>query len=160
MGAQQSLSIDVTAVPAARVKRPTGHRRAEVLLAVGPAGLGSDAAERLLERALAVAGFAQETFRVVSAVEALQAGRWQRRSHVQRLVIAFGVEAASVLLRRPVALGLERGRVRPMPDGGRLLVTEQPKTVLGLSDSVARGREYRRLVNDLMLAVPHTRLAA
>jgi hypothetical protein len=157
---QHNLPLDAVAAPSARAPRSAVRHQAEVLLAVGPAGIGSADAERLLERALADAGFATEAFRMVSAAEALQAGRWRRPSRAARLIIAFGVEAASVLLRRPVALGLERGRVRPMPDGRCLLVTEQPKTILGLSDAVARGREYRRLVNDLMLALPHTRLAA
>ena len=61
---------------------------------------------------------------------------------------------------RPVSLNLERGRLRPLPDGGRILVTEHPTAILRLSDPVARGREYRRLVNDLLMAVPHRRLAA
>ena len=75
-------------------------------------------------------------------------------------VVAFGAEAACAFLGRPVSLNLERGRVRPLPDGGRVLVTEHPRAILGLTDPVARGREYRRLVNDLLLAVPHRRLAA
>jgi hypothetical protein len=41
-----------------------------------------------------------------------------------------------------------------------VLLTEHPSAILRLSDPLARGREYRRLVNDLMMAVPCRRLAA
>jgi hypothetical protein len=103
---------------------------------------------RLLDRALSESGLAQLS---PEAVEDLH-------PH-DRLVIAFGAEAATMLLRRPIGLNLERGRLRPL--GGRqLLVTEHPEVILRQSDPVARGREYRRLVSDLQQAVPMPRSLA
>jgi hypothetical protein len=100
---------------------------------------------RLLERALTESGLARLAPELVE----------QSGPH-DRLVIAFGTEAATMLLRRPVGLNLERGRLRPF--GGRqLLVTEHPGMILRQSDPVARGREYRRLVSDLQQAVPMPR---
>jgi hypothetical protein len=130
-----------------------------VVLVAGAAGLGSDAAHRLLERALADSGLAVHEPAGARA-GSLPPAHWRRRGVQPRLVVAFGAEAAAELLRRPVSLALERGKVRAMPDGGRLLVTEHPKEILRQSDPVARGREYRRLVNDLLMAVPHRRRLA
>jgi DNA polymerase len=59
-----------------------------------------------------------------------------------------------------VSLALERGRIMPLEDGSRLLVTAHPATILALADATAQGREYRRLVTDLLLAVPYLRRAA
>jgi hypothetical protein len=132
------------------------HERTQLFLVAGP---GTDGAERLLERALADSGLALHAPRRVPGAELLPPAHWQRRLP-PRTVIAFGAEAAGAVLSRPVSLNLERGRLRPLPDGGRLLVTEHPRAILRLADPVARGREYRRLVNDLLMAVPHRRLAA
>ena len=77
-----------------------------------------------------------------------------------RLIVAMGTEIASALLRRPINLAIERGRVLTTPQGTRVLATEHPATILGLVDGVAKGREYRRLVNDLQHAVPVQRRAA
>ena len=104
---------------------------------------------RLLAGALEESGLARTAPRLV-----------QGDVPVADLVIAVGAEAAAMLLRRPVSLALERGRLRPLGARGRLLVTEHPDVVLRLSDPIARGRDYRRLVADLQLAVPMPRLAA
>jgi uracil-DNA glycosylase family 4 len=77
-----------------------------------------------------------------------------------QLVVALGAVAAEALLERPVSLALERGRIMPLEDGSRLLVTAHPATILALADATAQGREYRRLVTDLLLAVPYLRRAA
>ena len=109
-------------------------------------------AGRLLDRALADAGLDGEALPRVLAppASALSVG----------LIVALGADAASSLLRRPINLALERGRILALPHGGRLLVTEQPSAIMGLVDGVARGREYRRLVNDLLHVVPFQRRAA
>ena len=103
---------------------------------------------RLLERALEESGLARLSPRMIE-------GPVPR----DRLVIAFGAEAATMLLRRRVGLNLERGRVRPL-GSGQLLVTEHPDVILRQADPVARGREYRRLVSDLQQAVPMLRALA
>ena len=103
---------------------------------------------RLIERALVESGLARFSPQV--AVGSPPRGR---------LVIAFGAEAAASLLRRPVGLNLERGRLRSV-GGTCVLVTEHPDAILRHSDPVARGREYRRLVNDLQQAVPMPRRIA
>lgn len=105
----------------------------------------SSEAMRLLDRALAESGLARLAPQVVDGAPPRD-----------RLVIALGAKAATMLLRRPVGLNLERGRLRPF-DGRQLLVTEHPEMILRQSDPVARGREYRRLVSDLQQAVPMPR---
>jgi hypothetical protein len=126
---------------------------AEIIVVTGAAGLFGDAAIRLLDRALAESGLGQHDPRVVAALRCPE-------SQPPDVAVALGPQVGSRLLRRPVSLALERGRLRPLPEGGRVLLTEHPSAILRLSDPLARGREYRRLVNDLMMAVPCRRLAA
>ena len=135
-----------------------GARGATVFLVTG--GIHGEGAARLLERALADSGLAAHDPVECATPAGLPPSLWRRRAEAARLVVALGADAAAGLLGRPVSLSLERGRVRPLPDGGRLLVTEHPRAILRLADRVAQGREYRRLVNDLMLAMPHRPLAA
>jgi hypothetical protein len=111
----------------------------------------------LLERALAEAGLAHAKLHHASLGPQLWA---DVRTRSPRLVVAIGRPAAEALLGRTIRLSLERGRVMTFGDGRRLLLTESPAAVLGLPDAVARGREYRRLVNDLLHAVPYGRRAA
>jgi hypothetical protein len=125
---------------------PPRQVRPVLVLAPGPRPTGD--AMRLLERALSESGLARLSPRIV-----------ERVNPRDRLVIAFGAEAATMLLRRPVGLNLERGRLRPI-EGRQLLVTEHPEVILRQSDAVARGREYRRLVSDLQQAVPMPRSLA
>ena len=120
-----------------------------VVLALGPGPRPSTDAIRLLARALEELGLARTAPRLVHG-DVPDAD----------LVIAVGVEAAAMLLRRPVSLAFERGRLRSLGGRRRLLVTEHPDMVLRLSDPIARGRDYRRLVADLQLAVPMPRMAA
>lgn len=131
-----------------------------VFLVTGTGGPGSEAAGRLLARALSDSGLAAHEPQEIDSRAGLPRTNRQCPTALPRLVIAFGAEAAARFLNRPVSLNLERGRLRPLPEGGRLLLTEHPNAILRLADPVARGREYRRLVNDLLIAVPHRRLAA
>jgi DNA polymerase len=140
-------------------------------------------AARLLARALADAGLDQAALYRTSAVKHAKRRRCQGRSlpvapepdeiaacrrwlDLERalvrpqLIVALGTVAAGALLERPVALGLERGRIMPLEDGSRLLVTAPPAAIVAIPDPTAQGREYRRLVSDLLLAVPYLRRAA
>lgn len=157
MPLQHNLGLDILPEPSvARAPAVPRRDRTPLFLVTGTCG---DAGARLLERALADSGLAAHEPRTVERGGGLPPTHWQRRLP-PRTVIAFGAEAAGEVLSRAVSLNLERGRLRPLPDGGRVLVTEHPRAILRLSDPVARGREYRRLVNDLLMAVPHRRLAA
>lgn len=143
---------------------------------VGPAG-------QLLDRALRDAGLDRGSLYLTNAVKhfkhALRSKRriqqsparheieacrhWldaERRLVRPELIVALGATAATALLGRPVSLGLERGRVTELPEGGHLLVTEHPSAILRIPDATAQAREYRRLVGDLLLAVPYLRRAA
>ncbi|HEX6011153.1 MAG TPA: UdgX family uracil-DNA binding protein, partial [Geminicoccaceae bacterium] len=141
------------------------------------------AAGKLLDRALGDAGLDRGGLYVTHAVKHFKFARrdgqrvplrlepaeiaacrpWLDRERVlvrPHLIVALGAVAAAALLERPVSLPLERGRILPLEDGSRLLVTEHPSTILRLADRTAQGREYRRLVADLLLAVPYLRRAA
>lgn len=76
------------------------------------------------------------------------------------LIVALGAAAAETVLRRRIFLPLERGRIMALAEGGRLLVTADPVTIAALPDAMAQGREFRRLVADLLLAVPYQRRIA
>ncbi len=122
--------------------------RAILLVGATPTG----ATGRLLARALGDAGLDPD---------ALPYAEWLPSGiSPARLIVALGAAVASLVLRRPIALAMERGRILALPHGGRLLATEHPAAILALVDGVARGREYRRLVNDLLYAVPYQRRAA
>lgn len=132
---------------------PAGWRKGAGSFAMTVVGAPREGgADRLLERALADAGLESGMLHMATAMPPAAPG--------SRLIVALGAEAASALLHRPITLALERGRILAMPDGRRLLVTEHPAAILRLADAVARGREYRRLVNDLLHAVPFQRRAA
>ncbi|MEK0082371.1 UdgX family uracil-DNA binding protein [Benzoatithermus flavus] len=141
-------------------------------------------ASRVLDRALADAGLDRSVLYLTDAVKHFKHVRrsqrrirqtperreieacrhWlelERRLVQPRLIVALGVVAAEALLRRPVSLQLERGRMMELPDGGgHALVTEHPSAILRIPDAAAQAREYRRLVGDLLLAVPYLRRAA
>lgn len=136
-------------------RRPSAPERADVMLVHTDLATGDPA--RLLERALAEAGLEHAVLHHASLGPQLWA---DMRVRAPRLVVAVGRPAAEALLGRTIRLSLERGRVMAFGDGRRLLLTESPAAVLGLPDAVARGREYRRLVSDLLHAGPYGRRAA
>lgn len=152
-------------VPLARPAAPMATARV-LLVSAWPEAEQPEAQRRLLARALADAGLRGED---LHRSHALEGSRWRprrRRLDPERarlrpdLVVALGRDAAEALLERPVSLPLERGRILPLEDGSRLLVTAEPAAILALPDPTAQGREYRRLVADLLLAVPYQRRAA
>lgn len=119
-----------------------------------PHGAKAAASNRLLQQALVDAGLDEDRLELAPVGPRLAADR-ARLSPL--LTVALGSAAAEALLGRDVRLTLERGRIQALSDGTRVLVTESPAAVLGQSDAVARGREYRRLVNELLYAVPYQR---
>jgi hypothetical protein len=129
-----------------------------IFVLTGPSGLGSERAAQLLERAVAESGLGRAKLQVLAGTAAIRLAR--ARAMSGGLVVALGSETAAILLSRMVSMPLERGKVRALPQGGRVLVAEHPATILGISDPIARGREYRRLVAELQIAVPMRRLAA
>lgn len=148
-----------------------GHgstREARTILLVSARPLDEQAAPvgALLDRALTDAGLRPERISRTHALEGSLRRPKRRRLDHERLrlrpdmIVALGAAAAEALLERPVFLPFERGRVLPLDDGSRLLVTVDPASVLGLADATARGREYRRFVSDLLLAVPYQRRVA
>lgn len=143
---------------------------------VGPAG-------GVLDNALAEAGLQRERLYLTNAVKHFKyVLRGKRRLHQRagsdeigtckgwldlerelvrpRLIVALGVTAATSLLGRDVTLQLERGRITALEDGTHLLVTAHPSFILRIPDPAGQGREYRRLVADLLLAAPYQQQAA
>jgi hypothetical protein len=145
------LPLRRRAGPAATLLLVSGRRRSEL----------PEAQLRLLARAIADAGLQEDACHRTDIHAGGRGGLVAERARLRPdLVVALGASAAEALLERPVSLPLERGRVMPMDDGSRLLVTADPASILALPDSTALGREYRRLVADLLLAVPFQRRAA
>lgn len=142
-------------------------KRTRMLLVTGRAeALQPEPWRRLVTQALVDAGLRTDELQWTHALEGSRRRPRPRRLDLERarlrpdLVLALGPAAAEALLERPVSLALERGRLLPLDDGSRLLVTAEPAAILALPDATAQGREYRRLVADLLLAVPYQRRAA
>src|SRR5262245_33153848 len=141
MAVQQSFSFRDADDRCARLWSGGGNgTNAAITVVTGPMGLFGPAARRL-ERALAGSGLSEHRPRMVARVGSQTPRGGRRGSPPSGLAVALGAVAAAELLRRPVRLALERGRVRQSPDGHRVLMTEHPCAILRLSDQVARGRE-------------------
>ena len=65
------------------------------------------------------------------------------------IVAALGVTAAQSLVGRPVAIGVNRGRVIVLPDGLRIYVTVHSSSLLRLPDEADRRNAYSLFVADL-----------
>ena len=66
-----------------------------------------------------------------------------------KIVVALGAFAASALMRRPVVLLRERGRLLQWADGRNGLATVHPSAVLRAPDSAARAQMLQNLIADL-----------
>ncbi|WP_068073303.1 UdgX family uracil-DNA binding protein [Novosphingobium lentum] len=131
---------------------------------VGPAG-------QLLDRHLREAGIDRDAAYVTNAVKHFKyEPRGKRRLHqtptageidicrwwldgeraivAPRVILALGASAARGLLGRTPAIGRERGRAIPQPDGTQLWITVHPSYLLRL-DGDAQAREERRFAEDL-----------
>jgi DNA polymerase len=126
----------------------------------------------LLARALEDAGIARRAVFVTNAVKHFKfEPRGKRRLHkrpnayeidrchwwldIERtivkpeIIVALGASAARSLTGKPVAIGEIRGRLMPLPDGGRMLATIHPSYILRIRDTADKEKQYRQLVADL-----------
>jgi uracil-DNA glycosylase len=71
------------------------------------------------------------------------------------MVVALGATAARALFGREMAIQRNRGRIIPLGNGPRALITVHPSFLLRLQDEDARAVEYRRFVADLALVARH-----
>jgi uracil-DNA glycosylase family protein len=143
---------------------------------VGPAG-------RVLDRALADAGFDRKEVFVTNAVKHFKFElRGKRRLHkrpnayeIERcrwwldleraitqpeLTAALGATAARSLLRRNVSITSVRGKILESEDGKRIAVTIHPSYLLRIIERPNREQEYLRFVQDLRICKQAIRAAA
>lgn len=138
---------------------------------VGPAG-------KMLDRAILEAGLDRKQIFITNAVKHFKfERRGKRRLHkkpdsyeIQRckwwndieralvkpqLVVALGVTAARSLLGKPTTITTMRGKILPLDDGGKLLVTAHPSSLLRVTDSDEKRRQYSALVRDLTICAKY-----
>lgn len=132
---------------------------------VGPAG-------GVLAKALADAGIERDKVFVTNAVKHFKfEQRGKRRLHKRpnayeidrchlwldferklikpEIVVALGATAVRSVSGRPLTIKKIRGRVMPLPDGGRMLATIHPSYILRIEDEADKREQYRKLVADL-----------
>lgn len=135
---------------------------------VGPAG-------RILEQALAEAGIVRGDVFITNAVKHFKwEPRGKRRLHkrpnvyeIERcrwwldlervlvkpeIVVALGVTAVRSLSGKTQTVGKIRGCLLPLPDGGRMLATVHPSSILRIKDEDDKKAQFRRFVADLETA--------
>lgn len=136
---------------------------------VGPAG-------KVLDRALERAGVARDNVYVSNAVKHFKfEPRGKRRIHKKpdtgeidicrfwldaeidivrpRVVVAMGATAVRGVLRRPMPINANRGRLIELPDGhGKAVITVHPSYLLRLKEDRDKRREFDSLVKDLRFA--------
>jgi probable DNA metabolism protein len=134
---------------------------------IGPAG-------RMLDRALREAGIVRDKVYLTNAVkhfkfvprgkirlhqtpatsEIKACRQWyerERQAINPGLIVAMGATAAYSVFGRKMPVNQSRGRLMPLDDRTRVLVTAHPSYLLRPPDEDARTREYRRLVDDLRI---------
>jgi DNA polymerase len=132
---------------------------------VGPAG-------RMLDRAMADAGLDRKTVFVTNAVKHFKfEPRGKRRLHkrpnayeiercrwwneIERklvkpdLIVALGATAARSLTGRNVTITKVRGELMALKDGGRLVITVHPSSLLRIEDEKDKALRYGEFVGDL-----------
>jgi DNA polymerase len=134
---------------------------------VGPAG-------RILDEALRETGLDRRGVYITNAVKHF---KWEplgkRRKHKKpvmreirachpwleaelaairpHLVVCLGATAAQAMLRRPVRIASERGRLLEGPAGVPVFVTVHPSVIVRAPEEADRHREYARFVHDLAI---------
>jgi uracil-DNA glycosylase len=132
---------------------------------VGPAG-------GILAKALADAGIERKTVFVTNAVKHFKFElRGKRRLHKRPnayeidqcrwwldfertvvrpdIVVALGATAVRSVFGRPFTINRIRGRLLPLPGGGKMLATVHPSYILRIEDEADKRVQYKRLVADL-----------
>ena len=132
---------------------------------VGPAG-------GVLAKALEDAGIDRKTVFVTNAVKHFKfEPRGKRRLHkrpnayeIDRchwwldferklvspdIIVALGATAVRSVSGRPLTINKIRGRIIPLPDGGRMLATIHPSYILRIEDEADKRAQYKQLVADL-----------
>lgn len=132
---------------------------------VGPAG-------GILTKALADAGIERKIVFVTNAVKHFKfEPRGKRRLHkrpdayeIDRchwwldfermivrpdIVVALGATAVRSVSGRPLVINKIRGRLLPLPGGGKMLATIHPSYILRIDDEADKRAQYKRLVTDL-----------
>jgi DNA polymerase len=73
----------------------------------------------------------------------------ERRIVKPAIVVALGATALRSVSGKPLAINKVRGRIMPLPDGGRMLATVHPSYILRIKDDADKRAQYKRLVADL-----------
>ncbi|HTW34448.1 MAG TPA: UdgX family uracil-DNA binding protein [Rhizomicrobium sp.] len=139
---------------------------------VGPAG-------KVLDRALADAGIERKKTYVTNAVKHFKFVRrgkirlhqkpdaseiaacnpWLVRERAivkPLLIVALGATAARGVFGKTLAIGKNRGRVMPLDEHSKALITIHPSYLLRMQDE-DKDREYTAFVADLKVAAKYTR---
>ena len=69
--------------------------------------------------------------------------------------MALGATAARAVFGREMAVQRNRGRIIPVGNGPRALITVHPSFLLRLPDETSRAAEYMRFVADLKLVAAY-----
>ena len=142
---------------------------------VGPAG-------QVLDRALEAAEIDRAAVYITNAVKhfkneprgkrrihrkpdtgEIEACRWWLGHEIEivqpAVAVALGATAARALLRRPMTINANRGRLMALPGALRALITMHPSYLLRLREEHDKRREFDLLVEDLHLAAEAARQA-
>ncbi len=65
------------------------------------------------------------------------------------IVVALGATAVRSVSGRPLSISRIRGRILPLPDGGRMVATIHPSYVLRIEDEADKRTQYQKFVADL-----------
>ncbi len=139
---------------------------------VGPAGA-------VLARALADAGIDRQQTYVTNAVKHFKfiIRRGKRRLHQKpnrieidvcrywldreldllqpAMVVALGATAVRAVFGKEMAIQKNRGRIVPLGNGPRAMITVHPSFLLRLPDAAAKRAEYAKFVADLARVAPY-----
>ena len=142
---------------------------------VGPAG-------QVLDRALEAAEIDRAAVYITNAVKhfkneprgkrrihkkpdtgEIEACRWWLDHELEivqpAVAVALGATAARALLRKPMTINANRGRLMALPGALRALITVHPSYLLRLREERDKRREFDLLVEDLHLAAEAARKA-
>jgi uracil-DNA glycosylase len=93
----------------------------------------------------------------------IEACRWWLDHEIEivqpAVAVALGATAARALLRKPMTINANRGRLMALPGALRALITVHPSYLLRLREERDKRREFDLLVEDLHLAAEAARKA-